>query len=132
VQHRHFHNTRRTLPFVCLSFRFWRRAEHCRDVWGVEPAFDWITTRYGLPRFSGASNIVFTNGLYDPWSGASLQESPAPERDLVVVNISEGAHHLDLFFTNPHDPASVTDARKTQMAFVKRWIQMARSEASTP
>ena len=49
--------------------------------------------RYGLPDFTGASNIVFTNGLYDPWSGASLHHPPADPtgtRDLVVVNISEG------------------------------------------
>ena len=103
-------------------------AEHCLDVWKVMPAWTWITTRYGLPDFTGASNIVFTNGLYDPWSGASLAQAPpdGPARDLIVLNISEGGHHLDLFFSNDADPQSVKDVRATQMAFITKWIAEAR------
>ena len=100
--------------------------EHCRAAWGVEPALDWITTRYALPDFTGVSNIVFANGLYDPWSGASLARSPAPERDLIAINISEGAHHLDLFFANAADPPSVTAARAVQVALLTKWIAEAR------
>jgi lysosomal Pro-X carboxypeptidase len=37
--------------------------EHCRAAWGVAPAWTWISTRYNLPSFRGASNIAFSNGL---------------------------------------------------------------------
>lgn len=102
-------------------------AEHCRAAWGLTPAWTWISTRYALPSFRGASNIVFTNGLMDPWSGASLESSPAPERDLVVLNISGAGHHLDLFFSDPKDPASVRQARAQELGFISKWVQQARA-----
>lgn len=101
--------------------------EHCRLAWGAAPALTWVSARYGLPSFRGASNIVFSSGLLDPWSGASLQASPAPERDLVVVNISESGHHLDLFFSNPADPPSVVSARRTEVGFIAKWVAAARA-----
>eukprot|EP01116_Phalansterium_solitarium_P017310 TRINITY_DN4229_c0_g3_i1.p1 TRINITY_DN4229_c0_g3~~TRINITY_DN4229_c0_g3_i1.p1 ORF type:complete len:494 (+),score=190.42 TRINITY_DN4229_c0_g3_i1:100-1581(+) len=95
---------------------------HCAAAWNVTPVFDWVSTAYDIPDFKYVSNIVFTNGLYDPWSGASIQDSPAPERDLVVLNVTEGAHHLDLMFSNPADPQSVIDVRQTQLSYVRKWI----------
>ena len=99
---------------------------HCAAAWNVTPTREWITTAYDLPSFRGASNIVLSNGLYDPWSGASIQTSPAPERDIVVLNISQGAHHLDLFFAHPDDPPSVTAARATEVAYIRKWVEAAR------
>lgn len=96
--------------------------EHCKAAWGVEPALDWLTTQYALPSFRGASNIVFASGTYDPWSGPGIRESPAPERDLVSLNVTGGAHHLDLFFSHPLDPPQLTAIRVQQMTFVKKWI----------
>ncbi len=102
--------------------------QHCQQAWQVQPQLQWITARYALPSFRGASRIVFSNGLQDPWSGASLQQSPAPERDLVVLNVSESGHHLDLFFSTELDPPSVVQARQTEMAFVRQWVAEARRE----
>ena len=99
---------------------------HCAAAWNVTPSPAFISTAYDLPALRGVSNIVFSNGLFDPWSGASLQASPAPERDLVVVNITGGAHHLDLFFARREDPYSVTEARIIEMAYVRKWIGAAR------
>jgi lysosomal Pro-X carboxypeptidase len=103
--------------------------EHCRLAWGVvSPDLDWVTTRYALPSFHGASRILFSNGLLDSWSGASLQASPSVARDLVVLNISESGHHLDLFFSHPLDPPSVTEARQVEMQYISRWVQEATRE----
>jgi len=102
--------------------------EHCRLAWGVSPDLLWMTTRYALPSFHGSSRILFTNGLQDPWSGASIQVSPAPERDLIVLNITDSAHHLDLFFKNAADPPSVTAARNQEIAYLQKWVAEAREE----
>ena len=42
--------------------------EHCRATWGVVPETYWPATEFGgLEVVKEASNIVFSNGLYDPW-----------------------------------------------------------------
>lgn len=105
---------------------------HCQQAWGVvAPDLDFMTIRHALPSFHGASRILFTNGLLDSWSGGGLTDSPAPERDLIVMNISDSGHHLDLFFTNPADPPSVTNARLVEMAYVTKWVEEARRERAS-
>ena len=41
---------------------------------------------------------------------------------VVAVLIPEGAHHLDLMFSNPLDPPSVVAARDTQRAHMRAWV----------
>ena len=71
----------------------------------MSPARTWITESYGgIKGVSSASNIVFSNGGLDPWSfGGVTPDTPLPTvpSSIGVVWIPEGAHHLDLFFTNP-------------------------------
>ena len=59
-------------------------------------------------------------------SGGILQSI---SETLIAVVIPEGAHHLDLMFSHPDDPISVTLARKTEMAYITRWL--ASEHAST-
>jgi lysosomal Pro-X carboxypeptidase len=42
---------------------------------------------------------------------------------VVAVFIAEGAHHLDLMFSHPDDPKSVTDARKVEKRHIERWVR---------
>lgn len=101
---------------------------HCAAAWGITSPIDynWMSTAYDLPSFHGVSNIIFTNGDYDPWGGGGILQSPAPERDLLSFNISQGAHHLDLFFSNPADPPELTAVRQTQVSYIGKWISQAR------
>ena len=41
--------------------------ERCQEQWGVTPRPMWATIQWGGRRIETASNIVFSNGLYDPW-----------------------------------------------------------------
>ncbi|KDO70540.1 hypothetical protein CISIN_1g0106562mg, partial [Citrus sinensis] len=57
------------------------RARYCKEAYGVDPRPNWITTEFGghkiglvLKRF--ASNIIFFNGLRDPWSGGGYDLYP--------------------------------------------------------
>jgi lysosomal Pro-X carboxypeptidase len=91
---------------------------HCMAELGVKPRWTWISQIYGGSAALGSSNIVFSNGGYDPWSSGGVKVS---QPGLPVVFIPEGAHHLDLFFSNPADPPSVTAARTAEMGYVREW-----------
>ena len=84
--------------------------------------FDWAR--------SGVSNIVFSNGLFDPWSSAGVKANLSAS--LPAVIISEGAHHIDTFFSNPEDPADVTAARAFEMAMIRGWISDFYANAAKP
>jgi len=76
---------------------------------------------YGGLNLTGSSNIVFTNGLLDPWSSGGVLRSLSDS--LVAVIIPNGAHHLDLRGADPADPQDVQDARRVQREFIGVWIQ---------
>ena len=42
------------------------------------------------------------------------------------VLIAEGAHHLDLMFSNPHDPQCVKDARAMELSAIRSWVAAAK------
>ncbi|VDK73266.1 unnamed protein product [Gongylonema pulchrum] len=76
---------------------------------------DGVPIRYGTT-YDAASNIIFTNGNLDPWSGGGVYEdSPgikqAMKNGVYTFNIKDAAHHLDLRTPNSCDPPSVTSAR---------------------
>lgn len=107
---------------------FWPRAfnvsfvaQRCADKYGLQTRPYWIHDEYGSwAQLSQSSNIVFSNGGYDPWSSGGVKTSPGGS--IQTVFIPEGGHHLDLFFSNPQDPASVTAARQTEMTAIQGWI----------
>ena len=43
-------------------------AKACQTMFGVEPRPDWPIINFGGYNVADASNIVFSNGLLDPWS----------------------------------------------------------------
>jgi len=64
----------------------------------------WVATNFGAGNIKTASNIIFSNGLLDPWHGGGFLENLSDT--LVAIVIEEGAHHLDLRSSNPLDPPS--------------------------
>ncbi|KAL7538230.1 hypothetical protein ACHAXR_010625 [Thalassiosira sp. AJA248-18] len=50
---------------------------------------------------AGASNILFTNGLQDMWSGGSYLEDVSDT--ILALNFENGAHHSDLTHEGPTD-----------------------------
>eukprot|EP00747_Dinoflagellata_sp_TGD_P070559 gnl/TRDRNA2_/TRDRNA2_156645_c1_seq1.p1 gnl/TRDRNA2_/TRDRNA2_156645_c1~~gnl/TRDRNA2_/TRDRNA2_156645_c1_seq1.p1 ORF type:complete len:266 (-),score=33.79 gnl/TRDRNA2_/TRDRNA2_156645_c1_seq1:22-819(-) len=93
--------------------------DHCQTKYGLQPRARWIGEEFGGT--AGASNIVFSNGLYDPWSSGGVVTNIS--KTAVSVIIPHGAHHLDLFFSNPLDPVDVTNARLTELAHIREWVE---------
>lgn len=83
------------------------------------------------------SNIIFSNGLLDPWSTAGVMPKKIeeePEQWPIVANVTDdgsvialvlrwGGHHLDLMFSHDDDPQEVIVAREIEDRFIRQWIE---------
>ena len=56
-------------PFDSEAMKQW-----CWDTWRVVPRPLWPEINWGGRRIESASNIVFSNGKLDPWSGGGILE----------------------------------------------------------
>lgn len=107
--------------FEPRSWNFREYSDDCFKQWGVRPRPTWITTVYGGRNISSHSNIVFSNGELDPWSGGGVTKDITDT--LVAITIPEGAHHLDLRARNAFDPTTVLLARSLEVRHMKQWIR---------
>jgi hypothetical protein len=123
--------------------------EPCPDPYGIygysnepyEPLSKRLDTYYGGISMQGHSNIVFSNGLLDPWSAGGVYEDNSnpnflqeffeedtatvqniTENDVVALIIPFGGHHTDLMYSSDADPNSVSEARNAEYTFIARWI----------
>ncbi|XP_044507540.1 lysosomal Pro-X carboxypeptidase-like [Mangifera indica] len=97
----------------------------CNSLFGAHPRPNWITTQFGghsiervLKRFG--SNIIFFNGLRDPWSGGGVLKNVS--NTIIAIVAEEGAHHVDLRFSTSEDPKWLQDVRKTEVNIIANWI----------
>jgi len=89
-----------------------------------DPWAKWLQAYYGGQHLEYASNIVFSNGDLDPWTGAGVPaELVERQRSLSSPVIAAGAHHLDLFFPDPDDPPSVREVRELEENAIREWIK---------
>jgi len=99
-------------------------AESCYEAYGLMPRRFMIEMLFGATKIEDYSNIVFSNGHLDPWSGGGILYNVS---DTVLAYIIEdAAHHLDLRGSNPADPQSVIDARNFEKRYIQLWIDEAR------
>merc|ERR1712071_93736 len=100
------------------------RDRWCFERYGVHIDKNWIKNQMGFFRNSNHtfSNIIFTNGRYDPWRAGTVPESAQNlENDVLLINIEDGAHHSELFAPSPNDPDSIQHARGLIEAYVLKW-----------
>lgn len=107
--------------FEPASWNFTDFSEQCYRRWKTRPRENWVTTQYWGRQLQDVTNIIFSNGLLDPWSSGGVIHSPS--LSLVPVIIPDGAHHLDLRGANPLDPPTVINARKQEKNLIKRWLR---------
>ncbi|CAL0318469.1 unnamed protein product [Lupinus luteus] len=107
-------------PFNMTDF-----IDECKKRYGVVPQPHWVTTYYGGPdlklnlkRF--ASNIIFSNGLMDPYSSGGVLNSIS--NSIIALTTKNGSHCLDLRPNDPSDPHWLTTQRKKEVKIIKGWI----------
>ncbi|GLG98497.1 Lysosomal Pro-X carboxypeptidase [Gryllus bimaculatus] len=107
--------------FEEAEWNFKKYSDSCYQKWKVRPQPDLAIKNYGGKDISAASNIVFSNGLLDPWAGGGVLRNYSDS--LVAILIPEGAHHLDLRARNAADPASVIKAREFHKYYIQQWMK---------
>ena len=68
--------------------------EACQNQWGVTPRPYWATVEWGGRKLDSLTNVIFSNGDYDPWSGGGVLDSLSDS--IIAVPVDGGAHHLDV------------------------------------
>ncbi|RVX20127.1 uncharacterized protein LOC100253310 isoform X1 [Vitis vinifera] len=119
------HATNDTM-FQPEPFNLNRFIKECNSLYSVSPRPHWVTTYYGgrqdikliLHRF--ASNIIFSNGLRDPYSSGGVLENISDT--LVAVYTRHGSHCLDILPSQKSDPQWLVMQRKMEVEIIKGWM----------
>ncbi|KAH8482859.1 hypothetical protein H0E87_030082 [Populus deltoides] len=98
----------------------------CKDEYGVPPRPHWVTTYFGghdikliLKRFG--SNIIFSNGLRDPYSSGGVLQNISDS--VVAITTVKGSHCLDVLATTKSDPQWLVAQRKEEVRIIRKWIR---------
>ncbi len=95
----------------------------CQQQWGIPLRPDWSRVHWGgFSSFSSGSNIIFSNGLIDPWHALGVLSSPNVATGVVSIVIPESAHHGDLRGSNSNDPTYLQQARVEEEKIIVSWL----------
>ncbi|CAM8926954.1 unnamed protein product [Rhodiola kirilowii] len=99
----------------------------CKESYGVSPRPHWATTYYGghdikliLERFG--SNIIFSNGLKDPYSSGGVLEDLS-NSSLVAITTDKGTHCMDILNSSPYDPKWLVKQRQEEIKVIRGWLK---------
>ncbi|KAE8796215.1 Lysosomal Pro-X carboxypeptidase [Hordeum vulgare] len=106
-------------------FNFTKLLDGCRASTGLPPRPYWIPTEFGgfdianvLKR--SASNIIFFNGLRDPWSSGGVLKDIS--RSILALVEPKGSHHVDLRFSSKDDPHWLKQVREKETRIIAHWL----------
>ncbi|XP_005095813.1 lysosomal Pro-X carboxypeptidase [Aplysia californica] len=103
-----------------IDWNFQQVSDACYRRYKTRPRENWISLEYWAKELKAASNIIFSNGMYDPWSSGGVLQSIS--ETVVAIQIPRGAHHLDLRAKNPKDTREVIAAREQEINIIKGWL----------
>ena len=97
--------------------------QYCSEKFNSKIDTEWLKNEMGFFEDGRQfSNIIFTNGKYDPWrAGAVPKTAENTENDVILIDIEDGAHHSELFAPGDNDPQSIVHARSVIEEYVLKW-----------
>ncbi|KAI3450648.1 hypothetical protein Pfo_007313 [Paulownia fortunei] len=112
--------------FPAAPFNLHQFIKYCKGLYDVSPRPHWVTTYYGgldiklvLHRFG--SNIIFSNGLKDPYSSGGVLEDIS--ESILAVSTLNGSHCLDLLKSSKTDPEWLVMQRNIEVKTIEGWIK---------
>lgn len=118
-------SSRNSSMFPSYDYNYTSFEEWCLSEFNVKPRPNWITTEFGGHDYKTTwkkfgSNIIFSNGLLDPWSGGGVLQNIS--ETVVALVTEEGAHHIDLRASTSNDPDWLVEQREKEVAIIKAWL----------
>lgn len=110
----------KTTMFEAMPWDLDEMREGCKQRWGVEPEANKAEVMFGGLDLSGASNIIFTNGLRDPWMPGGVLKTLS--ESLIAIKIPHACHHEDLRPQGPNDPQILLTVRQQIKNILRKWI----------
>ncbi|KAL4448364.1 hypothetical protein ABPG75_005583 [Micractinium tetrahymenae] len=98
----------------------------CRQQFGQEgpvPDFRTLPLLFGATAAdfqAGASNILFSNGLLDPWSSGGFLTNLSDSMPSLII--AEAGHHVDLYWADPADLSSYGAVRAQERQILAQWV----------
>ena len=96
--------------------------QHCQDRFGYTPVQDALKKEFRFDDLSNVTRMLFTNGINDGWSIASITDNVS--ESVLAVNMVNGAHHSDLSHTGPSD-SDTDDVKAAHVVIgnlVEQWL----------
>ena len=116
--------------FRSFTFELEKVNEVCMAQYGVVPRPGWPRVQYGgyeiNSKHSTITNVIWSNGLLDPWHGGGFLESHVESCPVFIM--PNGAHHVDLRANHPDDTSDITETRQKEKEIIRRWIEEAVRE----
>ncbi|XP_057535646.1 uncharacterized protein LOC130813785 [Amaranthus tricolor] len=119
-------STSKMSMFPSYTFDLQQFSLHCKETYNVIPRPHWITTYYGghdikltLKRFG--SNIIFSNGLTDPYSSAGVLQNLS--ENIIAVYTKQGSHCMDILAAKEDDPDWLINQREREIKIISGWIK---------
>ncbi|KAL3566892.1 hypothetical protein D5086_032307 [Populus alba] len=111
--------------FPTSSFSYKEFAEDCMRTFGVKPRPHWITTEFGGKRIElvlkrSGGNIIFSNGMQDPWSRGGVLKNISSS--IIALVTEKGAHHVDFRSATKDDPEWLKELRRQEVEIIQGWI----------
>jgi lysosomal Pro-X carboxypeptidase len=105
--------------------------EYCQLTFGVTPRPHALADALGFDDLvaSGATRILFTNGMQDMWSGGSYLQNVTDS--ILALNFENGAHHSDLSHVGPSD-GDTDDIKQGYVQItdiLAKWLDEIRAES---
>jgi hypothetical protein len=106
--------------------------EHCQSRFDYTPQPLALKDEFGFDDLSNVTRLLFTNGLQDGWSVASILDTDniKDPSSIRVVNMENGAHHSDLSHMGPtdQDTDDVKAAHESIGNLISDWLEEVRAE----
>ncbi|KAM6550118.1 hypothetical protein CsatB_021794 [Cannabis sativa] len=77
-----------------------------------------LTNKFKTCRFG--SNIIFSNGLRDPYSSGGVLENISDS--ILAIKTTNGSHCLDILGRKSSDPDWLVEQRKIEINIITKWI----------